>query len=97
MAEAGAKVVVNYVTGPERAEQVVDEIREAGGKAMAIRADVSKEDQVQAMFQQAVEAWGSVDILVNNAGLQRDAPLHEMIHCGQIALIRRMLGQKPIW
>jgi glucose 1-dehydrogenase len=78
LAEAGAKVVVNYVSAPEQAERVVSEIRQGGGEAIAIRADVSKEDQVQAMFQQAIEAWGSVDILVNNAGLQRDAPLHEM-------------------
>jgi len=78
LAEAGAKVVVNYVTGPERAEQVADEIRQTGGEAIAIHADVSKEDQVQAMFRQAIETWGSVDILVNNAGLQRDAAFHEM-------------------
>jgi len=78
LAEAGARVVVNYVTGPERAEQVADEIRQAGGEAIAIHADVSKEDQVQAMFRQAVDTWGSVDILVNNAGLQRDAAFHEM-------------------
>jgi glucose 1-dehydrogenase len=78
LADAGAKVVVNYVTAPDQAQRVVNEIRQAGGEAMAIRADVSKEDQVQGMFRQAVDAWGSVDILVNNAGLQRDAPLHEM-------------------
>ena len=56
----------------------MNDIRQSGGEAIAIHADVSKEDQVQAMFRQAIEAWGSVDILVNNAGLQRDAPLHEM-------------------
>jgi len=78
LAEAGAKVAVNFVAAPEKAQQVVDEIRQAGGVAMAVRADVSKEDEVQAMFAQTVEAWGSVDILVNNAGLQRDAPLHKM-------------------
>jgi len=78
LAEAGAKVVVNYVTAPQKADEIVDEIRATGGEALAIRADVSKEDQVQAMFRQTIEAWGSVDILVNNAGLQRDAPLHEM-------------------
>ena len=78
LADAGARVVVNYVSAPEQAERVVNEIRQSGGEAIAIHADVSKEDQVQAMFRQAVEAWGSVDILVNNAGLQRDAPLHEM-------------------
>ncbi len=77
-AEAGASVAVNYVTGPERAEQIVSEIRAAGGIAMAVRADVSKEDDVQSMFEQVIDAWGSVDILVNNAGLQRDSKLHQM-------------------
>jgi glucose 1-dehydrogenase len=78
MAEAGAKVAVNFVAGPERAQAIVDDIKKAGGEAMALRADVSKEDQVQAMFQAMTQAWGSVDILVNNAGLQRDASFHEM-------------------
>ena len=78
MAEAGAKVAVNFVAGPERAQAIVDDIKKAGGEAMAVRADVSKEDQVQAMFQEMTQAWGSVDILVNNAGLQRDASFHEM-------------------
>ena len=78
LAEAGAKVAVNYVAGPEHAERVVREIRAAGNQAMAIKADVSQEAQVEAMFEQIVVQWGSVDIVVNNAGLQRDAPLHEM-------------------
>ena len=78
MAEAGAKVAVNFVAGAERAQAIVDDIKKAGGEAMAVRADVSKEDQVQAMFQEMTQAWGSVDILVNNAGLQRDASFHEM-------------------
>lgn len=78
LAEAGATVVVNYVSGDERAEQVVAEIREAGGTALAIKADVSKEEQVQAMFRRIFDEYGSIDILVNNAGLQKDAPFHEM-------------------
>jgi glucose 1-dehydrogenase len=78
LAEAGAKVAVNYVAGPEHAECVVREIRAGGNQAMAIRADVSQEAQVAAMFEQVIAEWGSVDIVVNNAGLQRDAPLHEM-------------------
>jgi len=78
LAEAGAKVVVNYVAGPERAQQVADEIRRASGDAVAVRADISREDEVEAMFAQTIAAWGSVDIVVNNAGLQRDAPLHQM-------------------
>ncbi len=78
LAEAGAKVAVNYVSGPEHAERVVQEINAGGNQAMAIRADVSQEAQVEAMFEQVIAEWGSVDIVVNNAGLQRDAPLHQM-------------------
>jgi glucose 1-dehydrogenase len=78
LAAAGARVVVNYSTGPDRAERVVAEIREDGGEALALKANISREAEVQALFRQAVDAWGSVDILVNNAGLQRDAPLAEM-------------------
>ena len=78
LAEAGAQVAVNYVSGPEQAQRVVEEIERSGNRAMAIKADVSQEKQVEAMFAQIVEAWGSVDIVVSNAGLQRDAPLHEM-------------------
>jgi len=78
LAEAGAAVVVNYVAGDERSQKVVDEIRMTGGKAIAVKADVSDEEQVRDMFARAVAAFGSVDILVNNAGLQQDAPFHEM-------------------
>lgn len=78
LAEAGAAVVVNYVTGEDRAEKVVADIRAGGGRAVAIRADVSNEAEVQAMFKRAIGEFGSVDILVNNAGLQQDAPFHEM-------------------
>ncbi|KFB73820.1 MAG: Glucose 1-dehydrogenase [Candidatus Accumulibacter phosphatis] len=78
LAEAGAAVVVNYVADDENAQRVVDEICATGGRAFAIKADVSSEEQVQAMFQQAVAELGSLDIVVNNAGLQQDAPFHEM-------------------
>jgi glucose 1-dehydrogenase len=78
LAEAGAQVAVNYVSAPEQAERVVDEIRAGGNQALAVHADVSQEAQVDAMFERIIDAWGSVDILVNNAGLQRDAALHEM-------------------
>jgi glucose 1-dehydrogenase len=94
LAEAGAKVVVNYVAGPERAQQVVEEIRHAGGDAVAVRADISREDQVEAMFAQTIAAWGSVDIVVNNAGLQRDAPLHQMsLKDWQLVLDVNLTGQ----
>lgn len=78
LAEAGASVVINYVSSPDKAQRVVDEIRDGGGQALAIRADVSQEAQVEDLFGQMCREFGSIDILVNNAGLQKDAPLHEM-------------------
>ena len=78
LGQAGADVVVNYVTEEERAEAVVEEIRRSGVRAFAHRADVSAEDQVQQMFRRTVADFGTLDILVNNAGLQRDAPFHRM-------------------
>lgn len=78
LGRAGADVVVNYVTGDDAAEQVVEAIRAAGRKSYAHQADVSQEDQVQAMFRRMEEQFGRVDILVSNAGLQRDAPFHEL-------------------
>ena len=78
LAEAGATVVINYVAGEDRAQTLVDEIRQGGGKAIAIKADVSKEFEVQTMFRTMFEHFGSIDILVNNAGLQRDAAFKDM-------------------
>jgi glucose 1-dehydrogenase len=75
---AGAAVVVNYVSHPEEAERVVELIRTEGDEAIAIRADVSQEDQVQAMFAEMRKNFGTIDILINNAGLQQDAPFQEM-------------------
>lgn len=75
---AGAAVAVNYVTNPEAAQRIVDAIKAGGVDAMAIKADVSKEGEVKAMFREMLAAWGTIDILVNNAGLQRDAPFTEM-------------------
>jgi glucose 1-dehydrogenase len=78
LGRAGADVVVNYVTKPEQAEEVVAQIRQDGGTAYAHRADVSQEDQVQAMFAKMIADFGTIDILVNNAGLQQDARLEDM-------------------
>jgi glucose 1-dehydrogenase len=78
LAAAGASVVVNYVSNENVARQVVSDIEAGGGTAMALKADVSEEDQVKAMFKEMVEAFGGIDILVNNAGLQRDAPFQDM-------------------
>jgi glucose 1-dehydrogenase len=78
LAEAGAKVVINYVAGRDKAENLAERIRGKGGEAIVFEADVTLEDQVRAMFAAAVERWGSLDILVNNAGLQQDAALVDM-------------------
>lgn len=78
LGEAGANVIVNYGSNQASANAVVEKIKSFGSNAIAIQADVSKEEQVQAMFQQTIETFGTVDILVNNAGLQQDAKFDEM-------------------
>lgn len=78
LARAGATVVVNHRGHPDEGAAVIAEIESQGGRAIALSADVSKEDQVERMFADAVAQLGSLDILVNNAGLQRDAAFHEM-------------------
>jgi glucose 1-dehydrogenase len=75
---AGADVAVNFIDKPEAAVAVVKEIERCGSRAITVRADVSKEDQVQAMFRGTIEEFGTVDILVNNAGIQRDAPFDQL-------------------
>lgn len=72
LASQGAKVVINYNANSDAAEGVVSYIKENGGEALAIRADVSKSDQAQQLINGAVEAFGRLDILVNNAGITRD-------------------------
>jgi glucose 1-dehydrogenase len=78
LGRAGADVVVNYISGDETAQRVVEEIKQSGVQAYAHKADVSKEDQVQAMFQRMCDEFGTIDILINNAGLQRDAAFDQM-------------------
>ena len=78
LANEGANVVVNYVSNQGDAESVVAEIEQNGGVAMALKADVSNEAEVQEMFQRMYDRFGTIDILVNNAGIQKDAAFHEM-------------------
>ncbi|MEO7064525.1 MAG: SDR family oxidoreductase [Dokdonella sp.] len=78
LGEAGADVVVNYITDDAAAQAVVDQLHGFGVKAMRIKADVSDEGQVTAMFKQMIDAFGTVDILVANAGLQRDSAFKNM-------------------
>jgi glucose 1-dehydrogenase len=78
LGQAGADVVVNYVAGEDKAAEVCREIREYGVKAVAIRADVSDEAQVQEMFRRMFDEFGTIDVLVNNAGLQQDASFEDL-------------------
>ena len=78
LADSGASVVVNYIGDAASANAVVADITAAGGTALAIQADVSKEDQVQAMFRQTIEHFGTLHILVANAGIQVDAAFADM-------------------
>lgn len=71
-AQAGAKIVVNYSGSQGKAEAVVESIKENGGEAIAVKANVADSGDVKAMVDAAMEAFGSVDILVNNAGITRD-------------------------
>lgn len=80
LATAGATVVINYAKSGEAAGIVAESIRAGGGQALTVRADVSHEPDVLAMFAEAIQTFGTVDILVNNAGIQRDAPLLQMSH-----------------
>ena len=79
----GAAVAVDYVHGQQdQANQVVDELKRAGGKALAVEADVTQPDQVEALIEETVSAFGKLDIMVNNAGIEKkisfvDFPLDE--------------------
>jgi glucose 1-dehydrogenase len=80
LASAGATVVINYPAEKSLpdAQAVLKEITDAGGKGITYQCDVSKEDQVVAMFKDVVAELGTVDILINNAGIQKDAKFTEM-------------------
>ena len=75
LAEAGASVVVNYSSSKEGADKVVDAIQKAGGKAVAVGANLAKKADIDRLFAEAKSAFGRLDILVNNAGVYRFAPL----------------------
>lgn len=77
-AREGAKVVVNYRSHPELADQVVRDIQAEGGEAFAFRADVSHEADVQAMVEETVRRYGTVHILVNNAAMDPRKTWHEI-------------------
>ena len=78
LAAAGASVVVNARSNKAEADAVVREIEAAGGKAMAVLADVGDAAAVEAMAQAALKRFGRIDILVNNAALRREKPIDQM-------------------
>jgi glucose 1-dehydrogenase len=78
LARAGADVAVNYLKGDEEASAIAKELEAEGVKAIAVKADVSQEDEVERMFATAVAAFGTLDIVVPNAGIQIDAPFGDM-------------------
>lgn len=81
LAAAGASVAINHPPKEEsrkKAEELAAEIAEAGGRAMAVGADVSKEDQVEAMVEKTAAEFGGLDILIANAGIERPSPIGEM-------------------
>lgn len=77
MAREGARVMIDYFGDVAPANALVEQIENFGGKAAAFAADVSKPDEVEALFAQTVKHFGGVDILVNNAGIEHRAPFLE--------------------
>jgi 3-oxoacyl-[acyl-carrier protein] reductase len=75
LAAAGASVVVNYASSREGADRVAGEIRKNGGNAIAVKADVSKKEEIDRLFEETKKAFGRLDILVNNAGIYEFSPL----------------------
>lgn len=78
LAKEGANVVVNYSGNEQKANEVVAEVEQFGRKSIAIQANVSNSEQVDAMIKQTIETFGQIDILVNNAGITRDMLLMRM-------------------
>lgn len=78
LAAAGAHIVVNYARSSAAADEVTAQIIANGGSAIALQADVSQGDQVEALIKATMEKWGRVDVLINNAGITRDTLLLRM-------------------
>jgi 3-oxoacyl-[acyl-carrier protein] reductase len=78
LASYGANVIVNYAASKAGADKLVEDITKAGGKAVAVQADVSKEADVVRLFAEAKKAFGHIDILVNNAGIYEFSPVEEI-------------------
>ena len=77
LAEAGAKVIVNFAGSKADADNVVETIKNNGGEAIAVQADVSKSEDVKNLFDQSIAHFGKIDVLVNNAGIMITKPIQE--------------------
>ncbi len=75
LAENGAKVIVNYNGSKNAADEIVEKIKARGAEAIALKADVSKEAEVENLFNEAIAAFGKLDILINNAGIMMTKPI----------------------
>ena len=78
LSKLGAEVFINYSSSDEKAEEVVNSIKNNGGKAHKLKFDVSKEESVSLAFDEIIKINGSIDILINNAGITRDGLLMRM-------------------
>ena len=77
LARKGARVVVNYSSSKKEADLVVAQIKEEGGQAIAVRADVSNRKEVIRLFDKTIEHFGKIDVLINNAGIMKNKLLKE--------------------
>ncbi|MFB1049605.1 3-oxoacyl-[acyl-carrier-protein] reductase [Paraliobacillus sp. JSM ZJ581] len=78
LARKGADVVINFAGNEAKAQEVVDEVKQLGAKAIKIQANVSVEEEVKQMVREAVSTFGRLDILINNAGITKDNLLMRM-------------------
>ncbi len=78
LGKAGIEVVINYANSPEKAQEVVEEILDSGGKAYSMQGNVGDEKSVETIFKKVLERSGRIDILINNAGITRDGLLMRM-------------------
>lgn len=78
LSEEKMKVVINYHSDKEGAEETVAELKKIGGEAVAVEADVSSEEGIQALLDAAVSNFGELDLWINNAGMENKVPTHEL-------------------
>lgn len=78
LARRGARVAVNYSRSQTEAEETVQAVQDAGGEAISVRADISRDEEVRSMIDHVVRHFGTLDLLVNNAGITRHIPMHDL-------------------